>query len=124
MRLFPLFSMIFPTIAIAAQPVATSAPPWDEVRHQCAEWAEEHSCQNQADCPSWEWVASCTAQNYYQDKKVTFTPAQFSACVSRIEADRLRQHAAAAFGDPVAETMGCIGGTQRPQLPSPMHHAP
>lgn len=101
--------LLLPTtllMAVAALPAHAS--DWRAVAHRCDQYAESTFCQGKAGCPNWQWLATCTVQN--MGEVTSQTQARFEQCVAAIEQARGQQHACALCGDPVSDTLRCMGG--------------
>lgn len=84
--------------------VAAQAQEWRQITYACENYAEQRHPMC-ADCAPWQWLAACTAQNYYRQ-----VPQQLlTGCISRVAAAR-GPHALPAAGDPVRDVMNCLAG--------------
>ena len=92
-----------------------SITAWNSLIRACGTWKEAHDCQNQADCVSWQWAASCALQN----SGLKITPeisTRFKQCVDQIEAQREAggpATACAACGHAALDAIGCALGARR-----------
>lgn len=84
--------------------VAAQAQEWRQITYACESYAEQRHPMC-ADCAPWQWLAACTAQNYYRQ-----VPQQLlTGCIGRVAAAR-GPHALPAAGDPVRDVMNCLAG--------------
>jgi hypothetical protein len=95
-----------------ADAASDSVAAWNSLIRACGAWKEAHDCQNQADCVSWQWAASCALQN--SGLKVTpEISTRFKQCVDQIEAQREAggpATACAACGHAALDAIGCTLG--------------
>ena len=95
---------------MAGAVAAYGAEPWRTITQECDRQAESSFCVGKAGCPNWQWLAKCTAHNYYN-----ITPqaeSRLNWCIQTIDADRTRNNTPAMTGNPVAEAMACLTGHQ------------
>lgn len=92
------------TLCLVLLSYAAHAQEWRPITRQCAVYAERQhpGC---ADCAPWQWLAACTAKNYYPHP---VPPQQLAQCIGAVAAQR--GHACAACGDPVRDVMDCLAG--------------
>ena len=95
------------TIILAAALCTASAvgyaQDWRPITRTCEAYAEKQNAPC-ADCATWQWLAECTAQNWFGASAI---PAA-RQCIAEVAAAR-GPHAPAALGDPVKDTMDCLG---------------
>ncbi|MGA8756353.1 MAG: hypothetical protein WB611_08465 [Stellaceae bacterium] len=95
-----------------AEEASDSIAGWNSLIRACGAWKEAHDCQNQADCVSWQWAASCALQT----SGLKITPEisnRFNQCVDQIEAQREAggpATACAACGHAALDAIGCTLG--------------